>query len=133
MGNVVAENVFPYSQVAFSSAARTATPTAFSAYNKGNFNAVQVLISTTAAGTSPSTTYVIATWDSKASAWIDLLTSAAVTGTANGNLVLQIGGVGQNVANVTDVRHPGKRIRVSPTHGNSTTHTYSVTLNWIRA
>lgn len=124
-------NVFPYQQVAYASAARTATPTAFTAFNRGGFNTLQVLINTSAVTSTPSTTFAVDTWDSKAGVWLNLLTSAAVS--ATGQLVLQVGGAGANVSNVVDLRHPGRRVRVTPTHGNSNSHTYTVTLSWLRS
>lgn len=121
----------PYQFVVYPSAARTAAPTAATFYNEGNFNTFQLYFVATAKSATPSVTAKISLWDSKANAYVDVLTSAALTDV--GSALLQVGGVGANVSNVTDMRHPGKRIKVTMAHGDSDELTYSVTGGWVRS
>lgn len=121
----------PYQRELYASAARTATPTAVTFYNEGNFNALQIFVSATASSSTPSVVVTIDTWNSKADKWVTLLTGAAITGVSEN--IYQVGGAGQNVSNLVDVRHPGKRIRVTLTHGDSDSITYSVAASFLRS
>lgn len=121
----------PFQFEIYPSGARTTAPAAKEYYNEGNFNAFRVFLIATAKSDTPSVTVKISTWDSKAKAYVDLLTSAALTDV--GSTVIQVGGVGAAVTNVADARHPGKRVKVTLTHGDSDSLTYSVTGEWLRA
>lgn len=125
----VYENEAPRSYEVFSSAARTATPTAVEIQNTGNFNTVQFLLSCTADPAAASVTPSIETYDDKAGVWFTLLTGAAFASVSE--VVLEVGSAA-NVANVSTVFHPGKRLRVNMTHADSDSITYSVTALLLR-
>lgn len=113
----------------FTSAARTATPTPGYFENDGNARGVRIFVNTTAAGASPSTVFTIQVKDTKTGVFYDLLASAAVTGT--GTLLLEVYPGFTNATNVRFNSHAGRGIRVTATHGNATSHTYSVTGEWL--
>lgn len=110
------------STIAYASAARTATPTAVTA-DMSRFRGCLVLISTTAAGTSPSTVPKIENVDASGAVY-PLLTGAAITGTGQVALKVYPGITAATNVAVSDV--PAANIKVTMTHGNATSHTYSV-------
>jgi hypothetical protein len=121
----------PYQVVSYESTSRTATPTAVTHVNSGNFNAVQIFVSCTVDGAAASIVFNFDTWNSKTNTWVEVLESAAVADV--GETVYQIGGVGAAVTNVATVVHPGRKIRIRPVHADADAITYSVTTSWLWA
>lgn len=112
----------------FASAARTATPTAveFGVDLLRDVELIEVCIVTSAAGTTPSTVPTIEVYNELSASWQTVVTGAAIT--ATGNVILRYG---EEVAIVTNLAAQGivaPRMRLSMTHGNATSHTYSVLL-----
>ena len=115
------------------SAARTASAAFGTGSGNGlvtpkGVNALRVYIETTAAGTSPSTTFSIQVRDPLNNQWHSLVTSAAVTST--GRTFLEVGPGVAAVANQSVGKYIGKGVRVYATHGNSTSHTYNIVGEW---
>lgn len=114
--------------VAYVSAARTATPTAYPLYTRGATGVVATVV-VTAAGVTPSVVFTIEAYDPASATWTALLTSAAITGTGTTKLSVALG-----IAEVTNLavsKILPDTIRIVPTHGNATTITYSVGLDWM--
>lgn len=111
------------------SAARTSTPAVSYFPNVGNAKGIRVYIETTAAGTSPSTTFAIQVKDPINTQYHTLVTSVAVT--ATGRTFIEVYPGGDAIANVRATYHVGRGIRVLPTHGNSTSHTYNIVGEWL--
>lgn len=110
------------SSVIYASAARTATPTAITVGLNGHKGCV-VIIDTTAAGTSPSTTPKIEGVAASGAVY-PLVTGAAITGTGVVALKVYPGITATTNVSVSDVTP--KQVKVTLTHGNATSHTYSV-------
>lgn len=108
----------------YASAARTSTPTAVTV-DLGRFSGCVVIIDTTAAGTSPSTVPKIEGVASNGAVY-PLLTGAAITGT--GQVALKVYPGITAATNVAASDAPPQAVKVTMTHGNSTSHTYSVEL-----
>lgn len=117
------------SLTAFASAARTATPTAYS-FSPGRCRALRVVIDTTAAGTSPSTVPTVEGLDSATGKWTALITGAAIT--AVGTVALEVGLGVAAVANLAAGKPLADSMRISMTHGNGTSHTYTVGITLIK-
>jgi hypothetical protein len=109
-------------------AARTATPTPVTIAIPDGAEALEVVVNTSAAGVSPSTTFNIDFPDGDGG-WASVLVSAAVT--ATGVTRLRVGAEMVNVANVAQQGVLPSLVRVRPVHGNATSHTYSVSF-WLR-
>jgi len=112
------------STAVYASAARTATPTAVTV-DVGRFRGCVVIIDTTAAGTSPSTVPKIEGVNA-AGVVYPLLTGAAITGVGQVALKVYPGITAATNVAVSDVAP--ERVKVTMTHGNATSHTYSVEL-----
>lgn len=110
--------------VLYPSAARTATPAAVTK-RCDRFKGCILTIDTTAAGASPSTTPKIEGVTSSGAVYT-LLTGAAITGT--GQVVMRVYPGLPATANVSANDLVPQTIKVTMTHGNSTSHTYSVDL-----
>lgn len=111
------------SKTLFASAARTATANGSDIRNWTGRGA-HITIDTTAAGTSPSTTFTVQGKDNTSGVYYTILASAAITGT--GTVVLRIyPGLTASANTVANDILPDTW-RVIATHGNSTSHTYSV-------
>lgn len=114
----------PGSAVLYSSAARTATPAAVVFTPGDQREILSVTIKTSAAGSSPSTVPTVEYYDPASDSWIALLAGAAITGT--GTIELS---VGPHAVETTNLSHPcalAQYLRVVMTHGNATSHTYSI-------
>lgn len=107
----------------FASAARTSTPTPSAIENPLGAAILTVFINTTAAST-PSTVFTIQGYDPASDSWYDILASAAVTGTGATRLRVGPGLAATNNVSAPDVVPP--RFRVTATHGNANSHTYTV-------
>ena len=114
---------------AYTSAARTATPTKIVFGNYQGARGAVVVINTSAAGTSPSTTFTLQGYDPLSNTYWTLLASAAVT--AVGTTVLKVypGLTASANAVASDVLPSS--FAVDATHGNATSHTYSVGVHLI--
>jgi hypothetical protein len=110
------------STIAYASAARTATPAAVT-FDLGRFRGVLVLIDTTAAGTSPSTVPKIEGVMASGAVY-PLLTGAAITGV--GQVALKVYPGITAATNVAANDLTPQNVKVTLTHGNATSHTYSV-------
>ncbi len=108
----------------YASAARTATPTAVTR-RVDRFKGCVLTVDTTAAGTSPSTTVKIEGVMSSGNVYT-ILASAAITGTGVTTLTVYPGAAATN--NVSANAVLPQTIKVTATHGNSTSHTYSMDL-----
>lgn len=117
-------------KVIYPSAARTATPTAvdIGVGNRAKF--LKIVIDTTAIGAAPSTVVTVDMVDSLSGKLINLLTSAAIVGV--GTITLNVGPGLPATANVSANAALGDTIRITATHGNGNSHTYSVSAHLIR-
>lgn len=126
MANVNNGSVGRYGSAVYTSAARTVTPDTQEFEVGTNRQSVVLAISTTAAGSSPSTVFKIEAIDRNTSLVVQTLSSAAVTGTGTATLTIS-----PFIASVTNVSLLGPVYpvyRVTATHGNATSHTYTVSL-----
>lgn len=112
----------PYSATLLPSAARTATPNAVQFAVPHGTSGLEVVVNTTAAGTSPSTVVTIE-GITKLGAVFDILASAAIT--AVGVARLSVAPSLPATANVSANELVPELIRVKFVHGNATSHTYS--------
>lgn len=112
------------SNVLYASAARTATPAAVTT-DVGRFRGCVVIIDTTAAGTSPSTVPKIE-GVSVSGAVYPLVTGVAIT--AVGVVTLKVYPGITAATNVAVSDAVPDQVKVTMTHGNATSHTYSVEL-----
>lgn len=108
----------------YASAARTATPAAVTVKTP-RFKGALLLIDTTAAGTSPSTTPKVE-GVMPSGAVYPLITGAAITATGQVALKIYPGITAANNVAVSDVLPSS--IKITLTHGNATSHTYAVDL-----
>lgn len=113
----------------YASAARTATPTA-AVLSTHRIRALRLVIDCTAVTSTPSVVFTVDTLDSASGKYINLLTSAAITGT--GTTTLSIGPGLTAAANVTANAYLGDNIRVTATHADADSITYSVGAHLIR-
>jgi hypothetical protein len=107
----------------YPSAARTATPTAVMQNTYQGDNLV-VVIEVTAASATPSVVCTIDFWDEIADAYFTLLTSVAITGISSTKL--EIGPNLPAVANVVATSNLSRKVRVTMTHADADSITYSV-------
>ena len=110
------------------SAARTAIPTTYPVYSRGASGLV-VTISCTAAGVTPSVVFNISGYNPGSDSYPTLLSSSAVTGISVTRLT--ISPVVATVANASLTMQIPDTVKVTATHGNSVSITYSVSLDWI--
>jgi hypothetical protein len=116
-------------KVLYASAARTATPTAVN-INTARVKALRLVIDVTAVTATPSVVVTIDAIDSLSGKFPNLLTSAAIT--ATGTTILTIA-LGQTVAaNVSASTPLGDNVRVTMTHGDADSITYTVSAHLIR-
>jgi hypothetical protein len=106
----------------YTSAARTATP-AQGTVSCGYSSGIVVVIDVTAVGVTPSVTPSIECQDVLSGKWYTLLTGAAIT--AVGTVVLRAFPGAAVLANLTANDALTERVRLTMTHGNATTITYS--------
>lgn len=90
----------------------------------GCASVVAININTSAAGVSPSTVPTVEYFDPASQSWVVILTGVAIT--ATGNITLLVGPHAANVANVAQNSALHGRMRINMTHGNGTSHTYSI-------
>lgn len=115
--------------VAFPSAARVATPAPFTVatvYAVG----CHVVVDVSAIVTAPSITVTLEQQDVASSKWYPLLTSAAIT--AVGTTVLKVYPALPATANVSANDVLTETMRVSVTHANGNSITYSVSVHLVQ-
>jgi hypothetical protein len=107
----------------YASAARTATPTAVT-LPAGRYNYLNLTIDATAVTATPSVVVTVDALDPVSGKYYNLLTSAAIT--AISTTVLRIGPTLTAVANLAANASLPDTIRVTMTHGDADSITYSV-------
>lgn len=127
-GDLAASDYLPYDIAVYRSAARTATPATGGFGIPKEANAVMVIIKTTAAGSSPSTVPTIEFYNPVSDSYEVALTGAAITGT--GTIILRIHPGATAATNLTLDSFVPRVIQVTMTHGNATSHTYSVSAHF---
>ncbi len=116
-------------QIAFASAARTASENSPDLLNLGNKPGAQVIIDVTAVTATPSVTFKVQGKDPASGKYYDLIESAAITGV--GTTVLSIRPGITTTANLAVSNSVPKRIRVVATHADADSITYSVGVNLV--
>lgn len=112
----------------YTSAARTATPTA-AEFDAQSAIGLHLVIDVTASSGTPSVVPTIAFQDTLSGKWITLLTGSAITGTGTTTLKILPGvTVSANVA-VSDAIHG--HMRLVMTHGEGSSITYSAGAHFI--
>lgn len=113
----------------YASAARTATPTAVTV-NTSRVKALRIVIDVTAITATPSVVCTVDLVDSLSAKFPNLITSAAIV--ATGTTVLTIA-LGVTVAANVAVSAPlADSVRVTMTHGDADSITYTVSAHLIR-
>ena len=107
----------------YSSAARTATPNAVTVAC-GRYNWLRVVIDVTAISSTPSVVCTIDGYSPLSGKYYNLLTAAAVT--ATGTTVLQVGPGLPVTSNLSANTVLPDTVRVTMTHGDSDSITYTV-------
>lgn len=115
-----------YNRTAFASEARTATPTAVQVTDD-QVMGIQVVIDVTAIAATPSVTPAIDGYDPASDSWYNILTGAAITGT--GTTVLRVHPELPDAANLVAQDFLPETYRVSMTHGDADSITYTVGIN----
>lgn len=110
-------------EVVYPSAARTATPTAIT-IKPGWAEGLHVIIDVTAVTATPSVVCTVDALDGVSGKYYTLLTAAAVT--ATGTTQLSIGRGLTNTANVVANDFIPKQLRVTMTHADADSITYTV-------
>lgn len=113
----------------YPSAARTATPTA-AVVGCGYARGVQVVVDLTAFTTAASLTVAIDSQDATSGKWYNLLTSAALSAVATTVLRVYPGLVAAAGLVANDVL--AENLRITVTHGNANSTTYSVSAHLIQ-
>lgn len=111
------------STTVYASAARTATPTA-ATVPAGRYNYLRVVIDVTAITSTPSVVCTIDALSPTSGKYYNLLTAAAVT--ATGTTVLNVGPALPVTNNVSANAVLADTLRITMTHGNSNSITYTV-------
>lgn len=97
--------------VVYASAARSATPTVVT-FSMGAFSTLRLVLDLTAFVTAASLTVTVEMFDPLSNKWVNVLTSSAIT-------AVSVNGLGP----ISGLRG---QVRVTVTHGNANSHTYSV-------
>lgn len=111
-------------KVIYASAARTATPTAVTV-NAGRAKELRVVIDATAITATPSVVCTIDGIDSTSGKAFNILTSAAIVAVSTTVLTIALGAT--VAANVSASAPLPQTIRITMTHGDADSITYSVT------
>lgn len=113
----------------YASAARTATPTAVTV-NTSRVKALRLVIDATAVTATPSVVVTIDAVDSISGKFVNLLTSAAIATVSTVTLTIALGVT--VAANVSASMPLGDSVRVTMTHGDTDSITYTVSAHLIR-
>jgi hypothetical protein len=114
----------------YASAARTATPTAVQVAIPRGCKGIRVVLDATVIAATPAVTTTIDTLDSVSGKWINLLTSAAVATVTTNTYVVALGVT--VAANLSASAPLGDQVRITCTHGDADSITYSVGATLIR-
>ena len=117
-----------YNQSFYQSAARTATPTAVQVSDKFA-RGIQVVINVTASSATPSVVPTIDGYDPLSDTWYNILTAAAITGA--GATLLRIHPDLASVTNETAADFLPETYRITMTHADTDSITYSVGVNTV--
>lgn len=110
-------------QVIYSSAARTATPTAVEV-NTRRFRSLVVVLDATVHAVSAAVTVTLARKDNASGKYIDILTSASITTVSTNTIRI---GLGLPVtANISANEPLPNVVRITVAHGNANAVTYTV-------
>ncbi len=120
---------YPVGKKLLDSAARTATTTT-DAQTNGDHCGVHVIVDVTAVAATPSVTPTIEAFDSASGTWYSLLVGTAITGT--GKTVLKVAPGITPVANGAAADYLPAVWRVTFTHADADSITYSVGANLLR-
>jgi hypothetical protein len=101
----------------YASAARTATPAAV-VINMRTYQTLRLFVNVTAIVTAPSITVTVEKLDAASGVWMNVFTSAPITTVSTNGLAAIVGLEGQ--------------VRVTVTHGNANSITYSVGAHFAR-
>lgn len=103
--------------VVYASAARTATPTAVTVSPRA-YTALYVVLDVTAVTSTPSVTVTVEEQDVASGKWVTRYTSSAIAtvSTTVGTLVQGVSG----------------QVRITATHGNANSATYTLGVHWSR-
>lgn len=112
----------------YASAARTATPTP-AVVACGYARGVHLVIDVTAVGVTPSVTVTLELQDLTSGKWYPLLTSAAISTVST--TVMRVYPGAPVAANLSANDTLTEALRITVTHGNGTTITYSVSAHLI--
>jgi hypothetical protein len=104
-------------KTAYASAARTATPTAYT-FNPRNYTTVVLVLDATAITSTPSVTLTLEEYDNASGKWVTRYTSAAIATVSTNVSTVVVGVAGQ--------------CRVTVTHGNANSITYTVGVHLAR-
>lgn len=115
----------------FDLAARTAAPTTIPEMLNPGFPGIRVDVHATAKTATPSVTFKIQRWIEAQGAWVDILTSAALTDA--GDLVLKVTAALAASANVTASEQAPGKWRVLPVHADGDSLTYAVSYEYLTA
>lgn len=113
--------------VAYASVARIATPTPvefLNLYSRGIFIHINVSV---IPGTAPSVVFALEYYDEGSASWVALLTAVAMTTVTTKDMWLFPASA--VAANLTDNKFLPKKFRISATHGNANSVTYSVSFH----
>lgn len=102
----------------YASAARTATPTAVIVTPRQGESTLRVIVDVTAITSTPSITVTVDVFDTAANKYVTVLTSSAITTVSSNALTVVTGIAG--------------RVRVTVTHGNANSITYTVGAHFSR-
>jgi len=101
----------------YASAARTATPAAVILQPR-SYNRLRLVVDVTAVTSTPSVVVTVEVFDTASGKWVTVLTSAAIATVSTNALALVEGIAGQ--------------VRVTATHGNANSITYTIGAHWSR-
>lgn len=110
-------------QQIYASAARTATPTAVEV-NTRRFRSMVIVLDATAITSTPSITVTLARKDNTSGKYVDMLTSAAIATVSTNTIRIGLGLPA--TANVSANEPLPNVVRVTVTHGNANSITYTV-------
>lgn len=122
----------PLTRVVFASAARTATATSDKIIVPAGYCGIRVYISLTV-GTSVQVTPSIQIDDPVSGNKVDLLAAAQITAGASTPVLLYVAPGSATTSNRAIGEHIGRQFYIKMTHGNSTSATYSVAVEFIPA
>lgn len=116
-------------KVLYASAPRTATPTAVNV-NTSRVKGLRLVIDVTAIVTTPSITVTVDAVDNTSGKFVNLLTSAAITTVSTTTLHIALGNT--VTANVSASTFLPDTVRVTVTHANGNSITYTVSAHLMR-